>query len=179
MPTSESMTRQSSGLTAAFLCLALAPCAEANWEYTKWGMTPAQVIAASHGAVHLIHPERRLGPTGPDIETRAEGSFTDGKLRLNVSFGFAGHDGGLLLVSYLVQDASQNMLLRDRLVRAYGPPAPSGDADMGSGVWRRPGQDVIDLSISDESPAFVVQRPQAFVAAPAVANTAALKSPKP
>jgi hypothetical protein len=159
MPISDGMTRQTCALIAALICVA--PNAQADWEYTKWGMTPAQVVAASHGAVHLIKPERRLGPTGPDIETRAEGSFTDGKLRLNVSFGFAGHGGGLVLVSYLVQDASQNMLLRDRLVHAYGPPAPSGDADMGSGVWRHAGQDVIDLSISDESPAFVVQQPPA------------------
>ncbi len=156
------MTRRRSSLAAAFVCVALVPRAEANWEYTKWGMTPAQVVAASHGAVHLIPPERRLGLTGPDIETRAEGLFVDGKLRLNVSFGFAGHGGGLVLVSYLVQDAAQNTLLRDRLVHAYGPPAPSGDADMGSGVWRHPGQDVIDLSISDESPAFVVQSPPAL-----------------
>jgi len=159
MPTSDGMTRQTCALIAALICVATN--AQADWEYTTWGMTPAQVVAASHGAVHLIKPERRLGPTGPDIETRAEGSFTDGKLRLNVSFGFAGHGGGLALVSYLVQDASQNMLLRDRLVHAYGPPAPSGDADMGSGVWRHAGQDVIDLSISDESPAFVVQQPAA------------------
>ena len=154
------MTRQCRSRAAALLCLALSPRAEADWEYTRWGMTPAQVVAASHGAVHLIPPEHRLGPTRPDVETSAEGIFADGKLRLNVSFSFSGHGGGLVLVSYLVQDASQNKLLRDRLVHAYGTPAPSGDADLGSGVWRHPGQDVVDLSISDESPAFVVQHPQ-------------------
>jgi hypothetical protein len=144
---------------AALLCLAPATKAAANWQYTNWGMSSAQVVAASHGAVHLILPQRRMGATGPDIETRAEGSFTDGTLRLAVSFGFAGHGGGLVLVSYVVQDASQNYVLRDRLVRAYGQPAPSGDVEEGSGVWQKPGQDVIDLSISDEGPAFVVQRP--------------------
>lgn len=166
------------GLLSMALGMALAPRAEANWEYTTWGMTPAQVVAASHGAVHLISPERRLGPTGPDIETRAEGLFTDGKLRLAVSFGFAGHGGGLVLVSYLVQDAAQNMLLRDRLVRRYGPPAPSGDAEMGSGVWRHGGQDVIDLSISDENPAFVVQHPPEAGAAPAMRTTLKPMPPK-
>jgi hypothetical protein len=154
------MTRQCRILAAAILCLAISGRAEAHWQYTRWGMTPAQVVAASHGAVHLIPPEHRLGPTRPDVETCAEGIFTDGKLRLNVSFSFAGPQGGLVLVSYLVQDASQNTLLRDRLVHAYGMPAPGGDAEMGSGVWRHAGQDVIDLSISDESPAFVVQHPQ-------------------
>jgi hypothetical protein len=154
------MTRHYGSLAAALLYLAMAGRAEANWQYTRWGMTPAQVVAASAGAVHLIPPEHRLGPSRPDVETCAEGMFTDGKLRLNVSFSFGGHNRGLVLVSYLVQDASQNTLLRDRLVHAYGMPAPDGDADMGSGVWRHAGQDVIDLNISDESPAFVVQHPQ-------------------
>jgi hypothetical protein len=133
-------------------------------------MSPAQVAAASHGAVHVIAPQRRLGPTGPDIVTRAEGTFTDGRLRLRVSFGFRGSDGGLALVSYVADDAAQNYLLRDRLVRAYGPPTPTGDSDLGSGVWRKPGQDVIDLSISDEGPAFVTQTPPAASAPPAQAR---------
>ncbi len=122
-------------------------------------MSPAQVVAASHGAVHAIPPQRRLGPNGPDIVTRAEGSFTEGRLHLRVSFGFRGSDGGLVLVSYVAEDAAQNYLLRNRLLRMFGAPQPSGDADLGSGVWRKPGQDVIDLSISDEGPAFVVQSP--------------------
>ena len=166
-------------LAAALLLVGVAPRAEAAWEYTKWGMTVAQVVAASHGAVHRIRPEHRLGSTGPDIQTCAEGIFADGKLRLNVSFGFSGHGGGLVLVSYLVQDAAQNMLLRDRLVRAYGPPAPDGDADMGSGVWRHAGQDVIDLSISDEDPAFVVQQPQAAAPAPVAPKTTGSNASKP
>ena len=122
-------------------------------------MSAVQVAAASHGAVHVIPPQRRLGPNGPDIVTRAEGSFIEGRLRLRVSFGFRGSDGGLALVSYVAEDAAQNYLLREKLVRAYGAPTPAGDADLGSGVWRKPGQDVIDLSISDEGPAFVVQSP--------------------
>jgi hypothetical protein len=167
------MKRKCRSLAAAFLCLTLPPYAQASWEYTRWGMTPAQVVAASHGTVHLIPPEHRLGPTRPDVETSAEGVFAAGKLHVNVTFSFSSHGGGLVLVSYLVQDASQNKLLRDRLVRAYGAPAPSGDADMGSGVWRHAGQDVIDLSISDESPAFVVQHPQEPVPAPAASEAPA------
>ena len=143
--------RERTASLAALLCLAASPAC-ANWEYTSWGMTAAQVVRASHGAVHLIPGQRRLGQTGPDIETRAEGVFVEGRLRLHVSFGFRERDGGLALVSYLVEDAAQNYVLRARLVRTYGPPHASGDADLGSGIWRNPGQDVIDLSISDEGP---------------------------
>ena len=146
-------------LAAVLLCLTSANPAAANWQYTRWGMSPAELVAASHGAVHLVPPQRRLGPTGPDIETRAEGTYTDGPLRLDVSFGFGGHGGGLVLVTYLVEDAAQNYLLRQSLVRAHGQPTPTGDADEGSGIWNHPGQDSIDLSISDEGPAFVVQTP--------------------
>ena len=122
-------------------------------------MSPTQVAAASHGAVHVIPPQHRLGPNGPDIVTRAEGTFTEGRLHLRVNFGFRGSDGGLALVSYVAEDAAQNYLLRDKLVHMFGAPHPSGDADLGSGIWRKPGQDVVDLSISDEGPAFVVQSP--------------------
>jgi hypothetical protein len=38
--------------------LVAAPAA-ANWHYTKWGMTPAQVVAASHGTAIETTPERR------------------------------------------------------------------------------------------------------------------------
>jgi hypothetical protein len=160
------------GLATALFYLGLTPQAAANWEYTRWGMSPAEVVAASHGAVHLIPPQRRMGPTGPDITTCAEGVFIDGKLHLNVSFGFAGHAGGLVLVTYLPEDASQNYLLRDRLVRAFGQPTPIGDVAEGSGVWQQPGQDVINLDISDEGPAFVVQHPPAHPAAPTAAAPA-------
>lgn len=170
------MTRQCRGLVAALVCLALSTRAQADWEYTKWGMTPAQVIAASRGAVHLITPEHRLGPTRPDVETCAEGRFVDGRLHLKVSFSFARHGTELVLVNYLVEDAAQNNLLRDRLVHIYGMPAPSGDADMGSGIWRHAGHDVIDLSISDESPASVVQHPAETE--PAASSTLKPKPPK-
>ena len=159
-------------LAAAVLLLGTARHAAANWEYTQWGMSPAEVVAASHGAVHLIAPQRRTGPSGPDIETAAEGVFVDGKLHLDVSFGFKGHGGGLVLVTYLVQDATQNEALRDRLVHALGLPTPSGDEAMGSGFWRKAGQDAIELTISDEGPAFVMQQPPVVqAAAPAVKPT--------
>ena len=144
-------------LSAGFVALVAPPHgARADWEYTHWGMTPAQIVAASHGMVHLIAPQRR---GGHGIETRAEGEFRHGPIALSVSFGFRITDGGLALVTYVTKSAAQNYALREYLVAKYGRPEPSGDEDLGSGVWRKPGQDVIDLSLSDESPAFVVQHP--------------------
>ena len=143
-------------IALALLCLPLP--AHANWEYTSWGMTPAQVVAASHGAVHLIPPQRRGAEA---LETRAEGEFRTGPVVLAVSFAFRIPDGGLALVSYVTKSAAQNYALRDYLVRKYGRPEPSGEEDLGSGIWRNPGQDIIDLSVSDENPAFVTQHPQA------------------
>ena len=136
----------------------LATQAAADWEYTRWGMTPAQVVAASHGTVHAIAPQRR---GGPGVVTQAEGTFSAGKIVLEVSFGFRGVNGGLDLVSYVVKDAAQNYALRDALVARHGRPEPSGDEDLGAAIWHGAGGDTIDLSLSDEGPAFVVQRPAA------------------
>jgi hypothetical protein len=35
------------------LCL-VAPTARAEWQYTRWGMTPEQVVAASGGKAELL-----------------------------------------------------------------------------------------------------------------------------
>ncbi len=143
-------------LTLALLSLPLQ--AHANWEYTHWGMTPAQLVAASHGAVHIIPPQRR-GATA--LLTLAEGEFRTGAIILNVSFAFRAAGNGLALVSYVTQTAAQNYALRDYLVHKYGAPAPSGEEDLGAGAWHKPGQDSIDMNLSDENPAFVVQQPAA------------------
>ena len=71
--------------------------ARADWLYTKWGMTPEQVAAASHSAVHVIPNADRRRITEINLEYGAEGLFTDASLELRVSFGFDTQRGGLRL----------------------------------------------------------------------------------
>jgi len=143
----------------AFLALlALPRPAAADWEYTKWGMTPEQVVKASTGAVL----ETRARPAGGDsgLEIRAEGEFVSGSLRFDVSFGFD-NGGRLAFVTYSIDRASQNALLLDWLIRRHGEPQAQQDpdGDVKTLIWSRPGTDSIELNIPKGEPAFVIQYP--------------------
>jgi len=132
--------------------------AAADWEYTKWGMTPEQVVKASSGAVL----ERKARSAGADsgLEIRAEGEFVSGPLRFDVSFGFDGN-GGLAFVTYSIDRASQNPLLLDWLVKRHGEPQAQQDpeGDVKTLIWNGPGKDSIELNIPAGGPGFVVQHP--------------------
>ncbi|MFY7924836.1 MAG: hypothetical protein ACOVN5_03440, partial [Aquidulcibacter sp.] len=80
------MKLASLGLIAVML-LAFAPPADAAWEYTRWGMTEAQAVTASHRAVRsLPAAERRM--MDARVEYRARGTFSVEGLRMNIAFGF-------------------------------------------------------------------------------------------
>lgn len=138
----------------AVLLLAAAP-ARAHWEYTRWGMTPEQVAQASRGAVRVIPPSARKPLPDTDLTAAAEGSFTDGALRLLVRFGF--DSKGLAIVAYAVTDPRQNEALRAWLIRRHGEPQRTGGLPaigMETVTWD--GEDEIELNITEGEPAFVL-----------------------
>lgn len=142
------------GLTAA-LCLLATPAA-AHWEYTRWGMTQQQVIAASRGAVRALpRAERRYVPAAR-IEYRASGEFRSGGLRLTVAFAFDARNGGLVCVSAR-GDPAQGAALRARIERGFGA-APERGSDPTTGaeslVWTRP--DEINLELTPGQPVVVL-----------------------
>jgi hypothetical protein len=142
--------------------LALAACprpAAADWEYTKWGMTPEQVAKASRGNVQITNP--RPAASDQKLEVRAMGTYAAGPLHFGASFGFDAGSRGLAFVTYSTYDASQNGLLKDWLLRKYGQPQSrqSADPDLETWTWNRPGMDQIELNIPDGDPAFVIHYP--------------------
>ncbi|MEN9498727.1 MAG: hypothetical protein RIS83_546 [Pseudomonadota bacterium] len=140
------MTLTKMGL-AAMLLFGLASPAQAAWEYTRWGMTEAQVITASRRAVRAMTPAERRATQGR-IEYRARGSFRVPGLQMNVAFGFDKHSGGLVCVSGR-GNAAQGEAMRQRLLARFGPAEfddqhpQSGEQDIG---WSAP--DKIDLVIT-------------------------------
>lgn len=132
--------------------------AMADWEYTKWGMTPEQVAAASHGAVTVLPPNLRRRIEEAKMESGAEGTFTDGELRLHVAFGFDTGSAGLVAVGYNVLNPVQNDLLQDWLVRKYGSPqAKGGIPAIGLSTWDWAKPDEIQMNITKGTSAFVLQ----------------------
>lgn len=136
---------------AAALTLCATPAA-AHWEYTRWGMTQQQVVAASRGAVRALPAGERRAVPAARMEYRASGEFRSGTMRLTVAFAFDARNGGLVCVSAR-GDAAQGPALRARLERLFGAPQERGQ-DRATGTetlgWTRP--DEIDLQITPGQP---------------------------
>jgi len=75
------------------IVLALACCgasaAKADWEYTKWGMTPAQVASA---AKNLTKASSDLHPDSDGNVTKLVAPYHSGKFSFEAQFGFNAAD---------------------------------------------------------------------------------------
>ncbi|CAH0263277.1 hypothetical protein [Roseomonas sp. CECT 9278] len=143
-------------LLAGALLLGLVQPAAAHWEFTRWGMTQQQVLAASRGAVRALPLAERRPVPNARMEYRASGEFASGALRLTVAFAFDARNGGLVCVS-AQGDPAQADAVRARLERLFGAPQERG-LDPASGTitlgWTRP--DEIDLQITPGRPTVVL-----------------------
>lgn len=141
------------------LCLAaslVAPAARADWQYTRWGMTPEQVVAASGGRAELPPPARR--PRVPPLVTAATGEFTEGQLRLRTVFSFRIEGNGLECVSYGVSSHADDEAFKADLIRRHGQPQATRTVafiGMTQYDWTS-GNDEITASFSKDDPAFAM-----------------------
>ena len=112
----------------------------ADWDYAHWGMTPDQVAEASGGAAKVLAPAMRTRHAAPfDSETAAAGTYSDGALTLDLSFSFDLTTNGLTCIILTAADPSQNDMLKDSLVRRYGPPQDTGGLPaMQTFTWYKP-----------------------------------------
>ena len=151
--------KSNSGINAfcgVLLALGLtAPAAaEADWAYTRWGMTPDQVVAASGGTVKMLPSAQRTRNDYDQWELAAEGRYMDGKLGLTVGFTFDTGKGGLKCVMYNALGADAEAL-RLALINRYGKPSSeSSFAATHTLTWRTP--DNIELVIGQNPVAAVV-----------------------
>ena len=107
-------------IIALISTLAMPAVARADWAYTKWDMTPEQVVSASKGSVAMIPKEERNNFPGIPLDNAARGSFSDGTLKMLVSFAFDTNTNGLICVYYRVLDPRQSTTLRDAMIKRYG-----------------------------------------------------------
>lgn len=144
-------------LTASLLGLACGS-ARADWEYAKWGMTAEQVAKASGGAVVVLPAAEQVKSEEMKMIRKAEGTLTDGALKLRVQFAFDIATDGLKMVAYGPGDASQNEALKAWLVKRYGPPSHTDKLQRTTtSSWSRP--DEITLMASDGYAASAMQSP--------------------
>jgi len=126
-------------LALALIGLAPTP-AKANWQYTTWGMTPDQVVAASNGAARLAPEPRRLDQWRLTLATA---DYSADGFAFNVRFLFGREDRRLQCVVLELRDYGQRFRLESRLTEIYGRPADRieegvdvrGRATLSTTVW--------------------------------------------
>src|ERR1700733_8935913 len=91
------------------IVLALACCgastAKADWEYTKWGMTPQQVVSASK---NLTREGSDLHPDSDGNVSKLIAPYQSGKFHFEAQFGFDAADR-LASVTLVLSDKSARM----------------------------------------------------------------------
>jgi len=111
-----------------------------DWEYTKWGMTPQQVVSASKS---LATEASDLRPDSDGNVTKLIAPYQSGKFSFEAQFGFDATDR-LASVTLVLNDKSAGMdmgadtnmdhgVCYDLLVSvntAYGPPQGGGSVHM-------------------------------------------------
>lgn len=141
-------------------CLAalmIAPAAQADWQYTRWGMTPEQVVAASGGTSELLPVAQR--PRVPPLVTAATGEATDGRMQLRTVFSFGIEGNGLQCVTYGVRSHADDDAFRAALIQRYGQPQDTGGIallGMTNLGWKT-ATDEINATFSTDDPAFAMQ----------------------
>jgi hypothetical protein len=96
--------------------------AAADWQYTRWGMSPEQVVAASRGAVQLGPP-----PSGKSYENltgRARGVYTEAGASFDAYFHFDA-EARLARVALERTGGTECAPLHNRLLAELGRPATS------------------------------------------------------
>ena len=130
------------------IALALVSCGasavKADWEYTKWGMTPGQVVSA---AKNLTRKSSDLHPDSDGNVTKLVAPYRSGKFSFEAQFGFDAADrlSSVTLVLNVLNDKSAGMDmgadmknmnkgvchdLQLSVKSAYGPPQGGGAAHM-------------------------------------------------
>jgi tetrahydromethanopterin S-methyltransferase subunit H len=131
------------GIALALVCCG-ASAAKADWEYTKWGMTPQQVVSA---AKNRTKKSSDLHPDSDGNVTKLVAPYQSGKFSFEAQFGFDATDR-LSSVTLVLDDKSAGMDmdmdmgadmnmdqgvchdLQVSVKTTYGPPQGGGSAHM-------------------------------------------------
>ena len=92
------------GIVVALACCGVS-AAKADWEYTRWGMTPQQVLIASK---NLAKEGSDLHPDSDGNVTRLVAPFQSGTFSFEAQFGFDAADK-LSSVTLVLNDRSTDM----------------------------------------------------------------------
>jgi hypothetical protein len=131
------------------VCVAPQP-AWSDWQYTRWGMTPNEVIVASKGAASETSPSQKSGGKTDNTEALLQGAYSSGKFRFHVTFSFSKGDHKLAFVSLELLDPSLTPDLIGNLRGKYGEPTSTDNGSvLGLIVWREKSDQVSLIQIGN------------------------------
>jgi len=141
---------------AAALCglaLFVAADARANWEYTRWEMSVAEVEAVASGSRRLTSEEASNLDRAYDgsVVPKVVAPYRMGEIQLAAVFHFASDDGGLEFVELLLLDGMQSQALKDLLRGKYGEPAEEQSDFFGSNTFWVHDGDIVQLMESEST----------------------------
>jgi hypothetical protein len=100
----------------------------ADWQYTKWGMTADQVVAASGGAAQLSDAKNPWSKYDSSYLVLATGTYRTGDLEFNSIFQFNKKNKTLQCVKLFLKNKDvAPYTLRQSLESKYGKPSETGD----------------------------------------------------
>ena len=107
-------------LTAALVYGSTLTTAFAHWQFTKWGMSPDQVVEASNGTAqtHL----KISGSSADDYDHLSSGEYSSTGFDFQVHFLFRRQTGRLEVVNLMLNDSSKCRSLFATLKLSYGKP---------------------------------------------------------
>lgn len=114
---------------AALLCVVVASAAKADWQYTKWGMSLDEVIAASKGQMERC--DGACAKLSTDAEfAGATGPYQSGPFDFKAVAYFDKKTGKLSSMLLYLKDVDQAFRLQDELKAKYGRPASNMDVSV-------------------------------------------------
>lgn len=133
-----------------FLLTLIGPVAvRADWQYTKWGMTPEQTIAASGGtAVSTTEEEKRSqSPANKSGEALVKAPYQSGDFQFNAYFIF--RKDRLVAVSLGLKDSTiTSAYLLSSIQLKYGKPlSETRDSAYSVLTWRNQDEQITIMTI--------------------------------
>lgn len=140
----------------------MASPAAAHWQYTRWGMTPGQVVNASHGDAHLSHGDEGQSTLEGSLEV--EGTYRSADYSFRTQLYFARGER-LTAVRLSPDDPTACASLGADLRARYGSPVesrPIGSIHATHWIDAASGNDVRFTELSGECFAFysAIVRPE-------------------
>jgi hypothetical protein len=117
-------TRLRFALAPLLLAISLTPPAHADWQYTNWGMTLEEVLAASSGVAVRLSEAETAAKAAPG-STRAallKAPYASGKFQFTAYFRFDQRTGELASVELDLRQAELSSELLGALRQKYGEP---------------------------------------------------------